>query len=80
MSNICFLQNCSDICTLEESPYIINNLPIYNYIKIFNNLFTLLMIINYVMPKLLLKLCKLLYLFSLSLINYQDNRIDFLSD
>ena len=80
MSNICFLQNCSDICILEESPYISNNSPIYNYIKIFNNLFTLLMIINYVMPKLLLKLCKLLYLFSLSLINYQDNRIDFLSD
>ena len=79
MSNICFLQNCSDICTLEESPYIINNSLIYNYIKIFN-LFTLLMIINYVIPKLLLKLCKLLYLFSLSLINYQDNRIDFLSD
>ena len=80
MSNICFLQNCSDICTLEETPYIINNSLIYNYIKIFNNLFTLLMIINYVMPRLLLKLCKLLYLFSLSLINYQDNRIDFLSD
>lgn len=70
----------SNICTLEESPYISNNSLIYNYIKIFNNLFSLLMIINYVMPKLLLKLCKLLYLFSLSLINYQDNRIDFLSD
>lgn len=73
MSNICFLQNCSDICTLEESPYVTNNLSIYNSIKIFNNLFTVLTIINYVMPKLLLKLCKLLYLFSLNLINYQDN-------
>jgi hypothetical protein len=71
MSNICFLQNCSDICTLEESPHINNNSLIYNYIKIFNNLFSLLIIINYVMPKFLLKLSKLIYLFSLNLINYQ---------
>ena len=75
MSNICLLQNCSDICSFEDSSLVNNKLLIYNYIKIFNNLFSVLMLLNYVMPKLLLKIFKLLFLFSLSLINYQDNII-----